>query len=101
MSVIEKFRSMEYGPAPEDSKDSLLWLDARKRHAIQILSMAAALEIKDGKLADPKADNVKRLKKYLRAVGVSSKALARHAGEPEQQVRILVKAFARREFLED
>src|SRR5438045_2553142 len=31
MSVIEKFRSMEYGPAPEDSKDSLLWLDARKR----------------------------------------------------------------------
>src|SRR5215831_7242455 len=27
MSVIEKFRTMEYGPAPEDAKESLLWLD--------------------------------------------------------------------------
>ena len=27
MSVIEKFRSMEYGPAPEDPRESLLWLD--------------------------------------------------------------------------
>ncbi len=31
MSVIEKFRSMEYGPAPEDAKESLAWLDSRKR----------------------------------------------------------------------
>src|SRR5213082_76126 len=31
MSVIEKFRSMEYGPAPGDSKESLLWLNTRKR----------------------------------------------------------------------
>ena len=31
MSVIEKFGTMEYGPAPEDAKESLLWLDARKR----------------------------------------------------------------------
>jgi aldehyde dehydrogenase (NAD+) len=30
MSVIEKFRTMEYGPAPEDAKESLLWLDARQ-----------------------------------------------------------------------
>jgi aldehyde dehydrogenase (NAD+) len=27
MSVIEKFRTMDYGPAPEDPKESLLWLD--------------------------------------------------------------------------
>jgi aldehyde dehydrogenase (NAD+) len=27
MSVIEKLRTMEYGPAPEDPKESLLWLD--------------------------------------------------------------------------
>ena len=27
MSVIEKFRTMEYGPAPEDPKESFLWLD--------------------------------------------------------------------------
>ncbi len=31
MSVIEKFGTMDYGPAPEDAKESLLWLDASKR----------------------------------------------------------------------
>src|SRR6266702_2118285 len=31
MSVVEKFRSMEYGPAPEDPKESLAWLDSRQR----------------------------------------------------------------------
>jgi len=31
MSVIEKFRTMDYGPAPEDPKESLLWLDRHKR----------------------------------------------------------------------
>jgi aldehyde dehydrogenase (NAD+) len=31
MSVVEKFMSMEYGPAPEDPRKALLWLDAHKR----------------------------------------------------------------------
>jgi aldehyde dehydrogenase (NAD+) len=31
MSVVEKFRTMEYGPAPEDPKESLLWLDHHNR----------------------------------------------------------------------
>jgi aldehyde dehydrogenase (NAD+) len=31
MSVIEKFTSMEYGPAPEDPSESLQWLDRHKR----------------------------------------------------------------------
>ena len=31
MSVAEKFVAMEYGPAPEDPKDALRWLDAHKR----------------------------------------------------------------------
>ncbi len=31
MSVIEKFRTTEYGPAPEDPKESLLWLDQHRR----------------------------------------------------------------------
>jgi aldehyde dehydrogenase (NAD+) len=31
MSVIEKFRTMEYGPAPEDPKESLFWLDHYQR----------------------------------------------------------------------
>jgi len=31
MSVIEKFRTMEYGPAPEDPKESLAWLERHGR----------------------------------------------------------------------
>jgi aldehyde dehydrogenase (NAD+) len=31
MSVIEKFRTMDYGPAPEDPKEVLHWLDNYKR----------------------------------------------------------------------
>jgi aldehyde dehydrogenase (NAD+) len=31
MSVIEKYKSMEYGPAPEDPKESLQWLDRHNR----------------------------------------------------------------------
>jgi aldehyde dehydrogenase (NAD+) len=31
MSVIEKFKTMEYGPAPEDPKEALAWLDQRQR----------------------------------------------------------------------
>src|ERR1700741_1554279 len=32
MSIVEKFMTMEYGPAPEDPKEALAWLD---RHARQ------------------------------------------------------------------
>jgi aldehyde dehydrogenase (NAD+) len=31
MSVIEKFRTMEYGPAPEDPKEVQAWLDGHQR----------------------------------------------------------------------
>src|SRR6266498_5197336 len=31
MSIAEKFVSMEYGPAPEDSKEALGWLDRHDR----------------------------------------------------------------------
>jgi aldehyde dehydrogenase (NAD+) len=31
MSIAEKFLTMEYGPAPEDPKDALLWLDRYQR----------------------------------------------------------------------
>ena len=31
MSVVEKFMSMEYGPAPEDAREALAWLDRHKR----------------------------------------------------------------------
>jgi len=30
-SIVEKFHSMEYGPAPEDSKEVDVWLDSHKR----------------------------------------------------------------------
>ncbi len=31
MSIAEKFLTMEYGPAPEDPKDALIWLDRHQR----------------------------------------------------------------------
>jgi aldehyde dehydrogenase (NAD+) len=31
MSIAEKFLTMEYGPAPEEPKDALLWLDRHQR----------------------------------------------------------------------
>ncbi|MBZ5526976.1 MAG: aldehyde dehydrogenase family protein [Acidobacteriia bacterium] len=31
MSIVEKFASMEYGPAPEDSKDARAWLEQHGR----------------------------------------------------------------------
>ena len=31
MSIAEKFLTMEYGPAPEDPKEALLWLDHHQR----------------------------------------------------------------------
>ena len=31
MSVLEKHKTMEYSPAPEDPKETLIWLDAHKR----------------------------------------------------------------------
>jgi aldehyde dehydrogenase (NAD+) len=31
MSIVEKFETMEYGAAPEDPKEAMLWLDQHKR----------------------------------------------------------------------
>ncbi len=31
MSVVDKFKSMDYGPAPEDPTEVLVWLDGHKR----------------------------------------------------------------------
>jgi aldehyde dehydrogenase (NAD+) len=31
MSIVEKFVSMEYGPAPEDPREAVMWLDRHKR----------------------------------------------------------------------
>jgi aldehyde dehydrogenase (NAD+) len=31
MSIAEKFVSMEYGPAPEDSKEAVAWLERHGR----------------------------------------------------------------------
>src|ERR1700675_1057597 len=31
MSIAEKFAAMEYGPAPEDAKEALTWLDLHSR----------------------------------------------------------------------
>ena len=31
MSIVEKFMTMEYGPAPEDPREALAWLDLHER----------------------------------------------------------------------
>src|ERR1700693_4504832 len=31
MSIAEKFAAMEYGPAPEDAKEAITWLDQHSR----------------------------------------------------------------------
>jgi aldehyde dehydrogenase (NAD+) len=31
MSIVEKFASMEYGPAPEDPREVMVWLDGHRR----------------------------------------------------------------------
>src|ERR1700727_2566928 len=37
MSIAEKFLTMEYGPAPEDPKDALLWLDRHQRRFVHFI----------------------------------------------------------------
>src|SRR5258708_7517116 len=55
MSVIEKFRTMEYGPAPEDAKESLAWLDTQKRRFGHFIGggWGAPAERKDFETSDP------------------------------------------------
>jgi aldehyde dehydrogenase (NAD+) len=55
MSVIEKFRTMEYGPAPEDPKESLLWLERHQRRFGQFINgkFQAPLEGRYFETTDP------------------------------------------------
>ena len=55
MSVIEKFRTMEYGPAPEDAKESVQWLERHKRRFGHFIggSWKAPAEGKYFETADP------------------------------------------------
>src|SRR5262249_61441682 len=55
MSVVEKFRTMEYGPAPEDPKESLLWLDRHQRRFGHFINGAwqAPVEGKYFETSDP------------------------------------------------
>jgi aldehyde dehydrogenase (NAD+) len=57
MSVVEKFRTMEYGPAPEDPKESLVWLDHHNRKFGHFIdgTWRAPAEGKYFETADPSA----------------------------------------------
>src|ERR1700757_1601191 len=57
MSVVEKFRTMEYGPAPEDPKESLVWLDRHNRKFGHFIdgALRAPAEGKYFETADPSA----------------------------------------------
>ncbi len=51
MSIAEKFVSMEYGPAPEDSKEAVAWL-GRRGHRLQHFIAGAWQEPKAGEYFD-------------------------------------------------
>jgi aldehyde dehydrogenase (NAD+) len=55
MSVLEKFGTMEYGPAPEDPKESLQWLERHKRRFAHFIDggWKAPAEGKYFETADP------------------------------------------------
>src|SRR5258708_4185018 len=40
MGIAEKFISMEYGPAPEDPREALLWLDGHSRRFVHFINGA-------------------------------------------------------------
>jgi len=45
MSIVEKFMSMEYGPAPEDPREAVVWLERHGRllqHSPQLRLSASA-----------------------------------------------------------
>jgi aldehyde dehydrogenase (NAD+) len=58
MSVIEKFGTMEYGPAPEDPKESVKWLERYKRRFGHFINGAwqAPAEGKYFETIDPSTD---------------------------------------------
>jgi len=48
MSIAEKFVTMEYGPAPEDPKDALVWLDRHGRRFGHFIDGAWRLPVEGG-----------------------------------------------------
>src|ERR1700756_1108255 len=93
MSVVEKFRTMEYGPAPEDAKESLAWLDRHNRKFGHFIDGAwrAPAEGKYFETADPSTgeelatvaqgsvEDVDRAVKAARAALPAWQALTPHA----------------------
>ena len=55
MSIVEKFVTMEYGPAPEDPREAMAWLDHHKRRFGHFIGGAwqAPLDGKYFETADP------------------------------------------------
>jgi hypothetical protein len=89
-------------------KSSAAKLQARKKQAVMVLMMAVKLNDYMPKGASPTPEEVRRLQKhagrvesYIRATGCSPKKLYRANGNPQEQVKILVKELARRELGED
>ena len=52
MSIVEKFISMEYGPALEDPREALVWLDHHERSASCTSSMARGMSPAEGEYFD-------------------------------------------------
>ncbi|PYT74596.1 MAG: aldehyde dehydrogenase [Acidobacteria bacterium] len=93
MSIVEKFMTMEYGPAPEDPREAMAWLDVHQRrfgHFINGEWQAPAAETyfdtadpstgeKLATIAQGSAEDVDRAVKAARAALPTWQALTPHA----------------------
>lgn len=86
-------------------KSTAAKLQARKRHAVLILTMVAGLnnlipkETKPEKAQlDALRAQMKRVEGYIEATGCDPAKLYRANGNPQQQIKILVEEISKREF---
>jgi len=49
MSIVEKFMNMEYGPALEDSREAVAWLELHKRRLGHFIGGAWQAPISGGR----------------------------------------------------
>jgi len=64
MSVLEKYKTMEYGPALEDPKDTLVWLDGHKRRFGHFIGGKWQFPVEGNTLRRPTPRREKRLRKW-------------------------------------
>jgi aldehyde dehydrogenase (NAD+) len=89
MSIVEKFISMEYGPAPEDPREVLVWLDRHQRRLGHFINGAwqAPAEGKYFDTADPSTGETLAAVAQGSAPDVEAAVKAARAALPAWQAR--------------